>query len=166
MRFFIELQTRRVFIVGCTEHPSAAWVTQQARHLVWHLEDANRRPTLRIRDRDAKVPASFDTVFRAAGARVVRMPVRAPRANAVAERWVGTVRRDCLDWLRILGRRPLEQVLKEYVAHYNAARPHRALALWARLARGQPARPTRPVDEVIRRDRPRGLLHEYEPLAG
>jgi putative transposase len=84
--FFIELQTRRVFVAGCTEHPSAAWVTQQARSLAWQLDEEGRRPTLLIRDRDAKLPASFDTVFRAAGARVVRIPVRAPRANAVAER--------------------------------------------------------------------------------
>jgi putative transposase len=164
--FFIELQTRRVFIAGCTEHPSAAWVTQQARHLVWHLEDANRRPTLLIRDRDAKFPASFDTVFRAAGARVVRIPVRAPRANAVAERWVGTVRRECFDWLLILGRGHLEQVLEEYVAHYNRARPHRALELRAPLAPEALARPTHPVEEIIRRDRLGGLIHEYEPLAG
>src|SRR5207248_4890791 len=68
---FIELQTRRVFVAGCTEHPSAAWVTQQARHLAWHLHDANRRPTLLIRDRDAKFTASFDAVFRAEDVRVV-----------------------------------------------------------------------------------------------
>ena len=115
--FFIELQTRRVFVAGSTEHPSAAWVTQ----LAWHLHDANQRPTLLIHDRDAKFPASFDAVFRAEQVRVVRAPPRAPRANAVAERWVGTVRRECLDWLLILGRRHLEQVLEAYVAHYNSA---------------------------------------------
>jgi putative transposase len=120
--FFIELQTRRVFVAGCTEHPAAAWVTQQARNLVCQLDEDDRRPTLLIHDRDAKFPAAFDAVFRAAGVRVVRTPVRAPRANAVAERWVGTVRRECLDWLLILGQRHLEQVLSEYVAHYNAAR--------------------------------------------
>ncbi len=163
--FFIELQTRRVFVAGCTEHPSAAWVTQQARNLAWQLEDESRRPTLLIRDGDAKCPASFDTVFRAAVARVVRIPIRAPRANAVAERWVGTVRRECLDWLLILGPRHLEQVLREYVAHYNAARPHRALELRAPLARGHPSQPISRVEEVIRRDRLGGLIHEYEPLA-
>jgi putative transposase len=94
---FIELQTRRVFVAGCTEHPSAAWVTQRARNLTWYLDEAERRPTILIHDRDAKFSASFDAVFRAEGVRVVRTPVRAPRANAVAERWVGTVRRECLD---------------------------------------------------------------------
>jgi putative transposase len=99
---FIELQTRRVFVAGCTEHPSAAWVTQQARNLAWQLDEEERRPTLLIRDRDAKFAASFDAVFRAEGVRVVRTPVRAPRANAVAERWVGTVRRECLAAIRSL----------------------------------------------------------------
>jgi putative transposase len=164
--FFIELQTRRVFVAGCTEHPSAAWVTQQARNLAWDLNEAERRPTILIHDRDAKFPASFDAVFRAEDVRVVRTPVRAPRANAVAERWVGTVRRECLDWLLILGPRHLEQVLEEYVAHYNAARPHRALELRAPLARGQPTQLPSPVEKVIRRDRLGGLIHEYEPLAG
>ena len=134
-------------------------------HLVWQMEDANRRPTLLIHDCGAKVPASFDTVFRAADARVVRIPVRAPRANAVAERWVGTVRRDCLDWLLILGRGHLEQVLEEYVAHYNMARPHRALELRAPLAPRHLAPPRRPVEEVLRSDRLGGLIHKYEPLA-
>jgi hypothetical protein len=164
--FFIEVQTRRVFVVGCTEHPTAAWVTQQARHLTWQLDEEEQRPAILIRDRDAKFAASFDTVFRAENVRVVRTPVRAPRANAVAERWVGTVRRDCLDWLLILGQRHLEQVLREYVVHYNAARPHRALELRAPLAHRHLVRPTRPVEAIIRRDRLGGLIHEYEPLAG
>jgi putative transposase len=160
--FFIEFQTRRVFVAGCTEHPSAAWVTQQARNLVWYLDEAERRPTLLIRDRDAKFTASFDAVFRAEDVRVVRTPAQAPRANAIAERWVGTVRRECLDWLLIRGRGHLEQVLGEDVAHYNMARPHRALALRAPLARGQPVQPTNRVEEIIRRDRLGGLIHEYE----
>jgi putative transposase len=164
--FFIELQTRRVLVAGCTEHPSAAWVTQQARNLAWQLDEEDRRPTLLIRDRDAKFVASFDAVFRADDMRVVRTPARAPCANAVAERWVGTVRRECLDWMLILGRRHREQVLEEYVAHYNVARPHRALELRAPSARGQPAQATGRVEEIIRRDRLEGLIHEYEPLAG
>ena len=96
-------QTRWGFVAGCTEPPSAPWVTQQARHLAWHRDEEERRPALLIHDRDAKFPAAFDAVFRAEDVRVVRTPVRAPRANAVAERWVRTVRRDCLDWL--LGKR-------------------------------------------------------------
>jgi putative transposase len=163
--FIIEVQTRRVFVAGCTEHPSAAWVTQQARHLAWQLEEKSRRPTLLIRDRDAKFPASFDAVFRAEQVRMVHTPPQAPRANTVAERWVGRVRRECLDRVPIFGRRHLEQVLEEYVAHYNTARPHRALQLRAPLARGQPTRPAACPEGVIRRDRLGGLLHEYERVA-
>jgi putative transposase len=162
---FFELQSRRVLVAGCPAHPSAGWVPQQARNLVWHRAEAERRPTIRIHDQDAQFPASFDAVFRAEAVRVVRTPIRAPRANAVAERWVGTVRRECLDWLLLLGPQHLEQVLREYGAHYNAARPHRALALRPPLARGQPTRPTGRVEEVFHRDRLEGVIHEYEPVA-
>jgi hypothetical protein len=163
--FFIEFQTRQVVLAGCTEDPSAAWVTQQARHLAWQLEDESRRPTLLIRDRDAKFPASFDAVFRAEQVRVVRTPPEVPRANAIAECWVETVRRECLDWLLIVGRRHLKQVLAEYVDHYNTAGPHRALPLRTPRARGQPPQPAASPEEVIRRDRLGGLIHEYEPVA-
>ena len=121
------------------------------------------RPTVLLRDRDAKFPPAFDAVFAGQAVRVVRTPVRAPRANAFAERWVGTVRRECLDWLLILGPRHLEHVLREYVRHYNVARPHRALQLRPPLPRGQPVAPMGPVR---RHDRLGGLLHEYERAAG
>ncbi len=162
---FLAVHTRRVCVAGCAEHPSAAWVTQQARNLAWQLDEKERRLTLLIRDRDAKFVASFDAVFRAAGVRVVRTPVQAPRANAIAERWVGTVRRECLDWMLILGRRHLERVLEEYVGHYNAARPRRALQLQAPLARGSPTQRAACPEGVIRRDWLGGLIHEYEPVA-
>jgi putative transposase len=110
--------------------------------------------------------AAFDAGFRAEDVRIVRTPVRAPRANAVAERRVGTVRREGLDWLLIVGQRHLEQGLRAYVVHYNAARPHRALQLRAPLAPRHLGRPTRPIEEVIRRDRLGELIQEYEPLAG
>jgi putative transposase len=160
--FFIELRTRRVFVAGCTEHPSASWVTQQARNLAWDLAEAGLRPAVLLRDRDAKFAPTFDAVFASEGLRVVRTPVRAPRANAFAKRWVGTVRRECLDRLLIFGRRHLEVVLGEFVEHYNAARPHRALALRSPLARGQPVSAT---GAVVRRDRLGGLIHEYSRRA-
>jgi transposase InsO family protein len=116
------------------------------------------RPTELLHDRDAKFSPSFDAIFTGQGVRVVRAPVRAPRANAFGERWVGTVRRECLDRLPILGPRHLEQVLREYVDHYSVARPHRALRLRPPLPRGQPIGPAGPV---LRRDRLSGLLHEY-----
>ncbi len=160
--FFLVVQTRRVFIAGCTAHPTGEWVAQQARNVCWDLERAGVRPTLLLRDRDAKFAPAFDTVFAAQGARVVRTPVRAPRANAYAERWVWTVREDGLDWLLVLGERHLRQVLHEYVGHYNRQRPHRALGLRPPLPRGQPPPP---AGEVVRRDRLGGLIHEYERAA-
>jgi putative transposase len=156
--FFLEVHSRRAFFVGCTAHPTAAWVTQQARNVLWDLDEADRRPTVLIRDRDTKFPGPFDAVFHAEGVRVVRAPYRAPRAKAHAERWVRTVRREILDWVLILDQRHLERVLREYVAHYNLARPHRALGLRAPMARGQPSLP---IGEIVRRDRVAGLVHEY-----
>jgi putative transposase len=160
--FFLEVRTRRVFVAGCTTHPTAAWVTQQARDLTWAVDAAGVRPTLLLRDRDAKFPPAFDAVFTGQAIRVVRTPVRSPQANAFAERWVGAVRRECLDWLLILGPRHLEQVLREYVRHYNAAWPHRALGLRSPLPRGQPVAP---MGAVRRHDRLGGLLHEYSRCA-
>jgi transposase InsO family protein len=155
--FFIDVGTRRVFVAGCTAHPTAAWVTQQARDLTWALDEAGVRPAVLPHDRDAKFSSSFDAIFTGQGVRVVRTPVRVPRANAFAEWWAGTVRRECLDWLLILGPRHLERVLGDYVGHYNAARPHRALGLRPPLPRGQPVAPTGPVR---RHDRLGGLLRE------
>jgi putative transposase len=160
--FFLEVRTRRVFVAGCTAHPTAAWVTQQARNRTWAVDAAGVRPTLLLRDRDAKFPPAFDAVFAGQAVRVLRTPVRAPQANAFAERWVGTVRRDCLDRLLILGPRHLERVLREYVRHYNVARPHRALQLRPPLPRGQPVTAVGPV---LRHDRLGGLLHEYSRCA-
>jgi hypothetical protein len=137
--FFLEVQTRRVVLTGCTTHPTAAWVTQRARNVCCRLEDVGLQPTVLLHDRDAKFPSSFDAVFAAQAVRVVHTPFRAPRANAFAERWVGTARRDCLDWLLVLGPRHLEHVLRQYVHHYDAARPHRARKLQPPLPRGQPS---------------------------
>jgi hypothetical protein len=125
--FFIEVSTRRVHIVGTTSRPDSAWVTQQARNLsiTQELEDRH----ILLRDRDAKFSGTFDEVFRTEGLRVVKTPVRAPRANAFAERWVGTARRECLDHVLIFGRRHLQRVLHAYAEHYNRARPHRSIDL-------------------------------------
>jgi putative transposase len=125
--FFIELDTRRVHLAGVTANPNGAWVTQQARNLLPLLGERGRQLRFLLRDRDAKFTRSFDDVFRSEGTEVLVTPVKAPNANAHAERWIRTVRAECLDWLLIIGRGHLEQVLRVYVEHYNAHRPHRAL---------------------------------------
>ena len=125
--FFIELDTRRVHVIGVTAHPTGAWVIQQARNLSYELTERAHPVRFLIRDRDTKFTANFDGVFASDGIRIVRTPIRAPRANAFAERFVGTVRRECLDRMLILGRRHLEAVVREYVEHYNSHRPHRSL---------------------------------------
>jgi putative transposase len=132
-------------------------VTQQARNLGLDFSDAGIR--FLLRDRDSKYSGSFDEVFRSEGIRIVKTPVRSPKANAVAERFVRTVRAECLDWLLILNRRHLEHVLDTYVDHYNRQRPHRALDLRAPYAGEEPALPA--SREVRRHDRLGGLIHEY-----
>jgi transposase InsO family protein len=117
--FFIELGSRRVHLAGCTANPTGAWVTQQARQSAWALQERPSRIRFLIRDRDSKFTRSFDAVFASEGIEIVKTPVRAPKANAVAERFVGTVRRECLDWLLILNRRHLEHVVREFVDHYG-----------------------------------------------
>ena len=159
--FFIELATRRVHVVGTTRRPDSAWVTQQARNLsITGGLDENK---LLIRDRDAKFSGPLDEVFRTEGLRVVKTPVRAPRANAFAERWVGTVRRECLDHVLIFGRHHLEHVLDAYAEHDNGARPHRSIDLrppdHAASAEGVAGSPVR------RRDVHGGLTHEYKRQA-
>jgi putative transposase len=165
--FFIELGTRRVHLAGCTENPSGAWVTQQARQLAWTLCERSEPVRFLIHDRDSKFTHDFDSVFRCDGVEIIRTPIRAPRANAVAERFVRTVRAECLDWLLIFGGRHLQHVLRVFVDHYNRHRPHRAL----NLTPPDPARPTLRLataprtDGIRRQNRLGGLIHEYRLAA-
>src|SRR5680860_1428720 len=158
--FFIELSTRRVHLAGVTAHPNSAWVTQQARNLA--IEDRLAKAQFLIRDRDAKYSRAFDEVFHSEGVRVIRSPIQSPRANAFAERFVRTARRECLDHVLVLGEGHLRRILREYVSHYNQERPHRGLSL-------QTPEP-RPIlncaaGEIVRVDRLGGLVHEYRRLA-
>jgi hypothetical protein len=116
---FLMLGSRRVGYVACTRNPDTAWMLQQARNLLMDVNDRGREVRFLVHDRDSKFSAAFDAVFTGEGIRIVRTPVRAPNANAHMERWIGTVRRECLDRLLIVGRRQLEQVLRIYVQHYG-----------------------------------------------
>jgi len=160
--FWIEHGSRRVRLAGITANPDCAWVTQQARNLAVEQQVASNR--FLIHDRDAKFCGPFDAIFASEGVRVIETPLRAPRANAIAERWVRSVRHECLDHLLILGRRHLEHVLREYLAHYNAERPHRSLALAAPAREPPPIGASAPVD-IRRRDVLGGVIHEYYAAA-
>jgi transposase InsO family protein len=155
--FFVAHKTRRVWLAGCTSNPTGEWVTQQARNLGLDFNEAGIR--FLIRDRDSKYSSSFDEVFRSQGIRIVKTPVRSPKANAIAERFVRTVRAECLDWLLILNRRHLEYVLRVFVAHYNRQRPHRALDL--RPPDDEQGHMRLGSGDIQRRDRLGGLIHEY-----
>jgi putative transposase len=162
--FFIEHGTRRVHLAGITAHPTGEWVAQQARNLLMDLGDQVDGVKFLIRDRDAKFTTVFDAVFAAAGVRIIRAPVRAPRANAIAERWVGSARRECLDRMLITGERHLRVVLGEYADHYNSHRPHRSLRQEPPAGRAHP--PVEITDmRVLCRDRLGGLIHEYAQVA-
>ena len=159
--FFIELEHRRVHLAGSTTNPTGAWVTQQARNL--SFTGLFERMRFLVHDRDSKFAASFDEVFRSEGIKVIHTPIRAPQANAYAERFVRTVRAECLDWLLIVGRRHLETVLRIYTAHYNRERPHRGLALLPPDPTSADPKPS--GREIKRRDRLGGLIHEYHRTA-
>jgi putative transposase len=161
---FIEHGTRRVHPAGITAHPTGEWVAQQVRNLLMHLGEHADGVKFLIRDRDAKFTVAFDAVFAAAGMRIIKTLVQAPRANAIAERWVGSARRECLDRMLVAGERHLRLVLGEYADHCNSHRPHRSPQQEPPAGRAHP-----PVEvtgmRVLRRDRLRGLIHEYSPVA-
>ena len=161
--FAIEHASRRAHLLGVTEHPDNGFVTQVAQDLVGDLAETGHQVKFLVRDRDTKFTASFDEVFRSEGAEVIKAPVRAPRANALAERFVRTVRVECLDWTLVLGRRHLEAVLREYFCHYNEQRRHRGLDLGVPAGAAAPNRSAGP--EVQRHDVLGGLIHEYRPVA-
>ena len=165
--FFIELDTRRVYVTGMAAKPAGEWVTQQARNLSFVLADRVRPVKFLIRDCDTKFTVSFDEVFAAEGIRVIRTPVRSRRANAFAERFVGTVRRECLDRLLLFHRCQLEAILREFVTRYNQHRPHRSLAQRAPLALERARSPFSCPDatRLRRTDKLGGLVHEYRLAA-
>jgi hypothetical protein len=149
--------SRRVPFVGCTAHPDKAWSTQQARQVMWALDE--REPAIRflIRDNDKKFSHAFDTVFRSAGIEVIPTPCCAPNTNAFAERWIRSVREECLDKLLILDQAHLRRVMREYITFFNTARPHQGigqqiLVLPASRATSGPVRCRKVLG---------GILHDY-----
>jgi putative transposase len=162
--FVIEHARRRVHILGVTAHPTGAWLTQLARNLSMDLDDAGQRFRFLIRDRDAKFTAAFNAVFTANHMQIIKSPVRAPRANAIAERFVGTIRRELLDHILITNRQHAMTALETFEQHYNDHRPHRTLGQAAPL-RPLPDGSRTEIKTVRRYDRLGGLLHEYQQVA-
>lgn len=160
--FVIEVERRVVHVLCVTANPNGPWVTQVARNFTNDLEETGRRFRFLVRDRDTKFTASFDAVFAASGIEALKTPIRSPRANAFAERFVRTIRTEFLDLLLVFSRRQLEVVVAEYIRHYNEARPHRGLHLTPPISR--PVTP--PTDgTVIRHDVLGGIIHEYRTAA-
>jgi putative transposase len=160
--FFLSLATPRIEYVACSANPDGRWVAQQARNLVMLFGDEQPFRFL-VHDRDTKFSHAFDEIFRSEGIRVIRTPVQAPNANAHAERWVRTLRADCLDRILILGRRHLEHVLRIYRRHYNRPGPHRALQLLP--PNGRDPKPLNAPARLRRHDLLGGLIHEYQAAA-
>jgi putative transposase len=160
----MEIGNRYVHILGVTANPDGPWTTQQIRNLLMDLGDRTTNFRFLIRDRAGQFTASFDAVLADAGIEVVKIPPRSPRANAIAERWVGSARRECLDRMLITGERHLRQVLNEYTDHYNTHRPHRALQQNPPDGRTHPAAEVTDI-RVLCRDRLGGLIHEYSQVA-
>ena len=126
MLFVIDVSSRYVHVLGVTGHPDGAWTTQQARNLLMDLRERAGRFRFLIRDRAGQFTEAFDPVFASAGIEVVKIPLRSPKANAYAERWVRTVRAEVTDRMLIAGPRHLHTVLDQRAVHYNKHRPHRA----------------------------------------
>lgn len=165
--FFISLERRRIEHIALTSSPSGDWVAQHARNLTSDLvERGDTPPAFLVHDRDSKFGRAFDDVFRSEGTTIIRTPIQAPNANAYAERWVRTVRNDCLDRLLIVGHRQLEHVLRVYVQHYNQHRPHRSLDLQPPIQHAPATASALPPAQAIRRgDLLGGLVHEYSAAA-
>jgi putative transposase len=157
-----------VHLAGITAHPTGTRVAQQARNLLMEMDEHAGRFRFLIRDRDAKFSAAFDAAFAAAGIEVLKIPPRAPRANAYAERWVLTARTECLDWVLVRNARHLDRILTAYLAHYNMARPHRGINLDVPTP---PAGPTKvgtspaAAGRIALVDILGGLIHEYRHAA-
>jgi putative transposase len=162
--FVIHLSTRQIVLARVTANPDSAWVTQQAGNAAMDLNDQDLAARFLLRDHDAKFTGCFDEVFCSEGAKVIRTPIRAPKANAHAERWVQTVRLECLDWMLVLGRRHLLRDPAYLCPPLQPRAAARGLALAVPEARERQS-PHADPREVRRRDVLGGLIHEYHEVA-
>ena len=165
---FIEHGTRRMHLGGVTANPTGEWTVQQARNLALSLGERFEDIRFVIRDRGSNFTRSFNAVFQATGARILRTVVQAPRMNATCERLVGTLRREVLDRVLIVSERHLRAVLAEYQVHYNTARPHQGIA--QRVPDGEHDAPRATVTDVDTQQIRRkpvlgGLINEYTHAA-
>ena len=158
--FFVELGTRRVHLAGITTNPNGRWVAQQARQLIWQFEETGTQFRCLIRDNDSNYTDSFDTVFESQGIRVIPTPPQAPNANAVAERWVRSVRQEILDHVLIINEAHLRRVLQEFLDYYNNRRPHQGLNQQSPVPRSEP------ISEGKVQKRPilGGIINDYYRL--
>ena len=154
--FFIELGSRRVHFAGITTNPNQVWVTQQARQLIWELSDREKPLRFLIHDNDSSFCSAFDTVFESEGFHVIPTPVRAPNANALSERWIRTVREECLDYILIFNAAHLRRVVIEFVDYYNTARPHQGIDQQTPIPQARPSSGTIQCRNVLG-----GIIHDY-----
>jgi putative transposase len=160
----VEHGSRRIHLVGVTTHPTGAWTTHAARNLMMDLDDRVTRIKFLLRDRDSRVTSAFDAVFTADGIRILTSPPQAPRANAICERMIGTLRHELLDKILVINERHLRRILTIYLHHFNTARPHRTLAQVAPVqAETRPTPVINLADHQVRR-KPilDGLTSEYQ----
>ena len=161
--FVMEIQTRRVHILGVTAYPTGPWTAQQARYLLMDLGGRVGQFKFLIRDRDSKFTIVFDDVFAGNGVRIIKTPAQPPMANSFAERYVGTLWRECLDHLLIYGERHLRRILAEYARHYNEHRPHQSRE--QRPPLHEPGQPFDITSRIRRRQVVHGLINEYRRAA-
>jgi transposase InsO family protein len=162
--FFIEIPTRSVFLGGITEHPTGAWTTQAARNLFLHHGDQLSGARALVRDRGSQFIDAFDEIFRTEDLKILKTPIRTPVANAFAERWIGTLRRELLDRTLVWNQRQLERLVVDYIDHYNTHRPHRALDQAPPTGGQAPNAPNERI-RLVKATRCNGLINEYRHAA-
>ena len=163
--FFIKINTREVFHAGITTHPTGAWTTQAARNLFMRHREQLAGARALVRDRGSQFVDAFDEVFRTEGFKILRTPVRTPVANAFAERWIGSIRRELLDRTIIWNRRQLERLVDDYIEHCNQHRPHQSLGQRPPAPAHDPPEAAPATVTVLRTSRCDGLVHEYRNAA-